>query len=158
MPLKLSIHCYRSFDYSDPPLFSQKAKSMSRTPGVSVCRHCSIMFRWGVSSLFMSLQLSTTDGQWGVGWGLLIPQWHFNSQLLMADGVGPSHSSIHLNSNPWWLMGGWVCLTVHVTSTADDQWWGTTGPPHCSSHQPNSLWLSNETKLTSIAVCQHSLS
>ena len=31
-------------------------------------------------------------------------------------------------------------------------------PPHSSSDQPSSLRLSSETKLTLIAVCQHSLS
>ena len=54
----------------------------------------------------------------------------------------------------------WTSLS-HLTRNS---WWPRVGgvgvgcpPPHCSSHQPSWLQLSSETKLTSIAVCQHCL-
>ena len=104
-----------------------------------------------VSSLLISLnsQLLMAKGRWGGGVvscsSLLIS---LNSQLLMTNGgcVGVGCPPPHCSSQ---------------LSTPDDQgWvgWGVVCPPHWSSHQPSWLQFSSEMKLTSITVCQHSLS
>ena len=125
---------------------------------------------WGSSStLNVSLQLSITDGWWGMGppphhtcyfnsqqlmgWAGPPPlcTCHFYSQLSMANGGGvgpPQHFTYHFNSQL--LMGN----AVVVSSIFHNQ---------SKSHHPGgggySSWicLSSETKLTSIAICQHSL-
>ena len=77
------------------------------------------------SSLLMSLQISTPDDQWDGRVGTPPHcSCHFNSQLLMINGVtgwgAPPHCSCHFKSQLLMTngMGGWVLLLIaHVTST-----------------------------------------
>ena len=74
-------------------------------------------------------------------WGEVDPSphctWHFNSQLLMADGgwVPPPHNTCHFNSQLPMADGvGGFSFTLHTSlqlSTANG-WWGVVFPP---SHQ-----------------------
>ena len=121
----------------------------SQTPGVLVCWHCSIMFLF---MMWTSSSHLTLNFWWprvgGVSCSSLFIS--LNSQLLITKGgwgggvVSCCSLLISLNSKLLMIKGGWGGAGCH--------------PPHCSSHKPSWLQLSNEMKLISIAVCQHSLS
>ena len=101
-----------------------------------------------------SHQLWMTIWGWvGRGWGHLPPPPHCSSHQL------------------WMTIGGWVgrgwgsssSSSLLILPTLDDHlgvgWVGCGGSSSSSStQQPNFLQFSSETKLTSIAVCRHSLS
>ena len=114
------------------------------------------------SSLLISLnsQLLMTKG--GVSCSSLLIS--LNSQLLITrvgGGVSCSSLLISLNSQLLMTKGGVSCSSLLILLNSQLLMTkGGVGCPalHCSSHQPSWLQLSSETKLTSVAVCQHSLS
>ena len=120
----------------------------SRTPGISVCRHCSIM------SFFVTWTSSS--------------QLPLNSWWPRVGGVGvgcPSpHCSSHLTLNSWWLRVGGVgvvCPPPHCSPHFTlNSWWPRKGvgcpAPHCSSHLtlnswwPRVDWVSSSSLLISL--------
>ena len=122
--------------------------------------HCSCHF---------NSQLLMTNG---VAWWGSLPHCscHFNSQLLKTNGVGgwgsssSSLMSLQLSTpnDQWGWVGEWG--PPHWSCHFNSQLLMTNGlggwcpPPHCSCHQPSWLQDSSEMKMTSITVCQHSLS
>ena len=75
---------------------------------------------WSSSTLHMSLQLSTANGQLEAGEPPLHCTCHFNSQLPMVDGgMGVSSSTLHMSLQ---------------LSTANGQLGGGEPPLHCTCH------------------------
>ena len=132
------------------------------------------------------LSLIWNSSQWGpfgVGWvgggGHLLPPPHCPShQLWMTiwgwvGGVGVIFLLLliaHLTNSGWpfgegWVGGGVIFLLLLIAHLTNSGWpfrggvgrgWGSSSSS--LTHQPNFLQFSSETKLTSITVCQHSLS
>ena len=112
------------------------------------------------STLHMSLEHSTANGQWGwvllhiahvtltlnCWWGVLLHiARHFNSQLLMADGVGgpPPHCTYHFNYQLLMANGGVgppQHHTSHFNSAASDWWGGWGGILHIWHPVSHIIW------------------
>ena len=119
----------------------------SQPPGVSVCWHCS---RWAWNThIITHAELFT---QWGRKRDVeLFTQW---GRKRVGVGYPAPHCLRALFT--WWGRKGDVELFTQWGKRRVGRVLG--GVSSCSSHQANWLQLSSKTKLTSITVCQHSLS
>ena len=95
--------------------------SISQTPGVSVCWHCSIMF------LFM---------MWTSSSHLSLNSWW---PRVGEVGCPPPHCSSHLTFNSWWprvgRVGWGVILLISLTKLIAAQQWNQTDFHHCMPAQ-----------------------